>query len=369
MILFLNFAPIQFMGGAEKWMNDTAKKVNKYEPTSLISVHPSIANIYSQFVLKRKFDTRAKPSQIHNHTQLTAQSFIPFSESWTLARNNFKKARLIYIRYEILELLIVFFFSGIPGIKKTIAGIHSPLIYNDPQSLLDSLHNFIYKSKINLFILGKMQKVHVLNKSVESFLNHLNLNNVVYVPNGIKPALTNTEQVNTDKSALNIISVGELSIRKGTDILITIINKSPKHVTFTIVGDGYLKNDIEALAKNSNNVKFLGHLESEKLQNIYQEMDALLLPSRAESLPLVVLEAMSHGLVIINSKNTSLGIDQKVEYTATNKQDYLFILKTLETSKKTSNLNKKHVRRYFDDNFSTNIVDPLLYSKVFSISL
>ena len=31
MILFLNFAPIEFMGGAEKWMYETSQFINKKE--------------------------------------------------------------------------------------------------------------------------------------------------------------------------------------------------------------------------------------------------------------------------------------------------------------------------------------------------
>jgi len=66
MIVFLNFAPIEFMGGAEKFMLDMATEVNKKEKTILIDVSPKIANLYGQAILNRKFAAHIKDHNTKN---------------------------------------------------------------------------------------------------------------------------------------------------------------------------------------------------------------------------------------------------------------------------------------------------------------
>src|SRR4051812_13498536 len=107
MILFLNFIPISFMGGAEKWMNDTAKKINPYEEAALVSMSASIANLYSTLVLKRKVDPRVSNKDLHRHLDLQLKSFLPFTSQWRKARELFHNSRLIYARYELPELVIL----------------------------------------------------------------------------------------------------------------------------------------------------------------------------------------------------------------------------------------------------------------------
>lgn len=354
------------MGGAEKWMNDTAKMVDKKEKTILISVNPSIANIYGQIVLKRKYDRRAKNSDIHNHTSLTLESFIPFTKRWNDARKEFSNARLIYARYEILELSIILYFLGFKGLKKTIAGIHSPFIYGDPISFLNNFHNAVYKSNINLNFLKKMKKVHVLNIRDENYFKKNNLKNVVYVPNGIDAPKNTINKMKTDKKTLYVISVGELSKRKGTDILIEIIKNAPSSIQFTIAGDGYMKKDIIELVKNSSNVKYVGHVKKYELEKLYENSDVLIIPSRAESMSLTVLEALSHGLTIVNSNYIRMNLDNNIEYSNKNSNEYLNSLSQISKIKLKNKLDKTMIANYFNRNYTKEHIYPILNTKLFN---
>ena len=58
MVLFLNFTPFNFGGGAERWMMDVASAVNKIEPAYLVDVHTRIASLYGRLVLRNKFNKR-----------------------------------------------------------------------------------------------------------------------------------------------------------------------------------------------------------------------------------------------------------------------------------------------------------------------
>jgi glycosyltransferase involved in cell wall biosynthesis len=370
MILFLNFIPIEFMGGTEKWMDYMAKKLNTYENTRMISLHPKIANIYGRLILKRRYVRSTKGSKAHNHMSLSFQAFIPFTKKWKEARIIFLSARLIYTRYELLEFFLILYFSGISGFKKTIAGLHSPFIYRDPISFFDRLHNAVYSSWIYTCIFQQIKKVHVLNIKDEKYLRDIcKLKNVVHVPNGIAIPKIKNKKITSNADTLKVLFIGELSLRKGVDILLEIIKKAPEHITFTIAGDGHLQKDLVAVAKNSNNVQYLGYSDKNKLDTLYRKNEVLILPSRAESMSLALLEAMSYGLVIINSTDTMLNLDKKVEYSCDNKNitTYLDALKKLFTMKITNKLNKSYVRSYFNHNFSSDIIDLRLYKKIFEI--
>jgi len=370
MILFLNFAPIRFMGGAEKWMNETAKKVSKHEESILVSVDKSIADIYSSLVLGRKFDSRSNKKDIHEHLSLDFKALLPFTSKWRKAREVFINSRVVYVRYELLEFLILFYFLGISGLKKTIAGIHSPFIYSYPETFFEKLHNQVYGSKLSRKILSSVKKVHVLTKrDFVLFSKNYNIKNTVYVPNGVSSQ--NSSVITKQDNKLHILFVGELSRRKGIDRLINIVKGSPENYIFTIVGDGPLKKDIELLAKTYRNCIYKGHVTSTSMNSVYASNEVLLLPSRAESMPLSILEAMSHGLRILNSKETSLDLDKNVEYSSDNRKisDYIDSLSKLFLYKTKQRLNKKYIQKYFRNNFSSQIIDPKLQRNIFDLNI
>lgn len=371
MILFFNFAPIEFMGGAEKWFNYTAQKVSTYEKTKVISINAKIANIYGLLILKRKYDARARKSEIHNHLSLDLNAFIPFTKNWKETRKLFAKARIIYTRYEALEIIITFYYSGVPGVKKIIAGVHSPFIYSDPISFFDKLHNAIYASRVYKYIFKQVKKVHVLNiKDAEYFTDVCKLQNLVYVPNGaIMPSLSK-ENIIKSKKYLYVLFVGELCERKGIDVLINIIESAPADVQFTIVGDGRLKNKIDKLSEQHNNIDYLGHVNKNKLVKLYKSNDILILPSRAESMSLALLEAMSYGLTIVDSTDVALNLNENVEFSCSNRNIYTYLdtLNKLQNLKKVNKLNRRRIKTYFKNNFSFQITDPKLFKNVFEIS-
>lgn len=375
MILFLNFAPFNFAGGAERWMLDISDAVSNLEKVILIDVDPSIANIYGKFILKRQFDKRLtlhKSNSRKQHISLTFWSFIPFSSEWKMAKSVFAGARMVYMRYEFLEWFIILFFGGLAAYKKTVAGIHSPYLYSRPVSLLDRLHNFFYSLRLSRFFLSIMHKTHVNNSFDQNyFIQTSHLQNVVHVPNYLTLGNAKiTPQTTSNNNLLHIAYVGELNLRKGADILIRTIGRSPKNFMFHIVGDGPMKKDIKKLMP-LHNVVYEGYLEKNELIKLYRNCDVLFIPSRAETFSLVCLEAMSYGLPIISSPQIRMGFPQYFQLINKNEtaEGYLDFFNVLLNKKNKSELVNLKIRiaDYIRENFARDVIIPKLFKYVFEI--
>ncbi|MGD9770060.1 MAG: glycosyltransferase family 4 protein [Pseudolabrys sp.] len=123
------------------------------------------------------------------------------------------------------------------------------------------------------------------------------------VHNGVSAA--EFEPVVADPAATDLLFVGELRLLKGVDVLIDAIAtlaKSGQPVTATIVGDGPDRAIFEAAVTASGLgglVKFTGALPAREAFTLGR---LLVVPSRAESLPYIVLEAAAAGLPMIATK-------------------------------------------------------------------
>jgi glycosyltransferase involved in cell wall biosynthesis len=112
------------------------------------------------------------------------------------------------------------------------------------------------------------------------------------VHNGVTPV--EFEPIEPKAQATDLVFIGELRALKGIDVLIDAIGllaREGRTVSATIVGDGpdqaALKAKVEAL-KLAGAVRFVGTLPARTALTLGQ---FLIVPSRAESLPYVVLEA------------------------------------------------------------------------------
>ncbi len=102
--------------------------------------------------------------------------------------------------------------------------------------------------------------------------------------------------------ATDIVCVGELRPVKAMDVLIealAILRQSGRRVTATIAGEGPDAAKLQAQATRlglADQVRFIGHCPA---RTAFTMGRMLVIPSRAESLPYVVLEAAAAGLPII----------------------------------------------------------------------
>ena len=92
-----------------------------------------------------------------------------------------------------------------------------------------------------------------------------------------------------------LVVIGALSPEKGVDVAISALATMPS-VQLVVVGDGPQRGALENLAATiaSDRVHFTGALENPSVA--FDAADVLVLPSRTEGLPGVLIEAGLHGL-------------------------------------------------------------------------
>lgn len=108
-----------------------------------------------------------------------------------------------------------------------------------------------------------------------------------------------------EKSCIKTIGfVGKISERKGFDILIDAYNSQLRDKELLIAYGSYeerFKDIIETLKKEKN-VKVSYKLDSNEIKKFFDNVDLLVVPSREDPLPTVIMEAMARGCLIIGAK-------------------------------------------------------------------
>ena len=128
------------------------------------------------------------------------------------------------------------------------------------------------------------------------------------IPDGVNLETFQPAQRDINPKKVRILSIGRLIPRKGFQFLIQAlpyVNENTEcEFEIEIVGDGPYQEELIELTENLNVVSqlhFSGSVPYSDLPQKYYEADVFILPSLAEGMPLVVLEAMGTGLPIIAS--------------------------------------------------------------------
>ncbi len=128
------------------------------------------------------------------------------------------------------------------------------------------------------------------------------------VPNGIHPSLyrgiepLDVAEVGLDPGRPTAAVVGLLNVAKGQDLALQALAlpQSPRDLQLMIVGHGEQRAELEASIDRlglSDRVAMLGFRED--VPAILAASDCLLLPSRWEGMPYIVMEAMASGLPVV----------------------------------------------------------------------
>lgn len=108
------------------------------------------------------------------------------------------------------------------------------------------------------------------------------------------------------QAGVRILSVGRLIERKGLDTLIEAVAAlRSEPVLLDIAGDGPCLAQLQQLARRrgiGDRVTFHGYVRHEQLADLYAQADLFVLPSRAESCSMALLEAMGAGLPIVATR-------------------------------------------------------------------
>lgn len=155
---------------------------------------------------------------------------------------------------------------------------------------------------------------------------------------------TKRKELNIKDKDLVIGHIGRFVKQKNHEFLIDIfdeIHKQNKNTVLLLAGDGPLKEEIQNKVKElklDKYVKFLG--QRNDANELYQAMDAFVLPSLYEGLPVVGVEAQAAGLPCFFSTDMTketkvLDTTEFIELTESPKDWASLILKKLKSYKRT----------------------------------
>ena len=154
---------------------------------------------------------------------------------------------------------------------------------------------------------GKASAVLVITRPLELLAQELlGDSRVRYLPNMLSADYMMASQSRARKSGpIKVLHVGGQSRAKGTLEVLETAARLPE-LQFELVGP--VPADLQPVLDQrmlslrlGDRVRFTGPLRGEDLHLAYASAEILLLPTRGEGFPLVVLEAMAHGLPVVAS--------------------------------------------------------------------
>jgi len=288
-------------GGAEKLVVELSNELEKDNQVVLISFRKIKEWMYFPRKLKKsiklmelnkkegfdisivfkliKIVREERPDIIHIHLDSTLRYLM-------LLMPFFKKIRFVYTLHSSFEPFKKQFnlYSKIWFFKNIYFICLSEEIYNDFKESFPSLNFRIINNGIADLKITK--KSFLVKKEIEGYKNNSNSNSNTFI----------------------FLYVGRLSYEKNIPLLVDVFFKiAKKNLKLLVIGKDTSENQddfrlIEQYKKD--NIIYLG--AKENVQDYMKYVNALILTSRYEGLPLVVLEALSVGLPIISTPVGSL---------------------------------------------------------------
>lgn len=124
--------------------------------------------------------------------------------------------------------------------------------------------------------------------------------------NGADEAFFQVDRVAADNTDLRVLAVGNLIRLKGFDVLIEAVARARQRerMHVSIIGSGPERESLLALAQSrevSSCFTFVGSVPATEMPKRISEADVLVLSSRSEGRPNVVVEALAGGLPVIST--------------------------------------------------------------------
>lgn len=123
---------------------------------------------------------------------------------------------------------------------------------------------------------------------------------------GVEPELFTP--VHHEGQGNRLLYVGRLAAMKGLPLLFEALSQLKErfpNVKLTVVGDGEEREDIKAIAQSLNiteHIDFVGYKSQAEVREYLQQSDIFVLPSFAEGVPVVLMEAMAAGVPVLTTQ-------------------------------------------------------------------
>jgi glycosyltransferase involved in cell wall biosynthesis len=193
---------------------------------------------------------------------------------------------------------------------RVIGQLHDPWINQEYEKSIGFRRKFIrwvFRLPDSWIVLGKGWKNFMIQASVSE-------SKICVIPNAVKNefvSLAECHQTPVESNQPVILFVGTVGYRKGIDMLLEALAEIvAEGIPFKvqIIGDGELPGEREKLMVQyqqklkANSFVFYPHKEQQDLIDFYTHASIFVLPSRAENLPVAMLEAMACALPVVVSR-------------------------------------------------------------------
>ena len=200
-----------------------------------------------------------------------------------------------------------FFLDACFALMAKFKGI--PYIIHIHGATFDKFLSTLPKTKLKfvMYVLQNAKCIVALSKEWQDiFQDQWQLNNVSVIANGVpNPAFERALNFNTK----HILFMGQVCTRKGTKDLVKAFAKADTDAVLHLAGDfggDVSRADLEQfISEHPNvmqNIVVEGPVMGEKKRALMELCDIFCLPSYAEGLPMVVLEAMSYKQAVLTTK-------------------------------------------------------------------
>lgn len=169
--------------------------------------------------------------------------------------------------------------------------------------MLEFYNSMDYLVTVNPYFIHELEKYGIKKEKISYIPNYVSDDLFFPVSKKEKEELREVWQI--PKETFVVLGVGQVQTRKGVLDFVETARKMPDSFfiwaggfSFGSMTDGY-KELKEIMANPPENVLFLGIIEREKMNEVYNLCDVMFLPSYQELFPMTILESMCIGLPIL----------------------------------------------------------------------
>jgi len=211
---------------------------------------------------------------------------------------DFKTLKVKSLKKEIITHDIVWIVADLdtPFLTETIELCNKykiPCIFRTTRTIYKKEHSFLKQ------IIEKTLFVHHSEDNARRLSRQIKHNYTIIDQCAINEKLLLKHDIKTGNE-IKYGYLGRLVDSKRIKYLVDFFSNSNNQ--FFIAGDGLLKDYVIEAVNENDNLKYMGHLDYKKIEDFFEEIDVLIISSKEESGPLVGLEAMAAGKIVVSTK-------------------------------------------------------------------